>query len=82
MTLVGEKDFKPYEHYYYKTDKGWIHGYKNEDGIVFLEQDGKPVLDKNGKFVTFDGSNLSDIELIPFDDMPGYEKHDDSVYHK
>ena len=82
VTLVGEKDFKPYEHYYYKTDKGWIHGYKNEDGIVFLEQDGKPVLDKNGKFVTFDGSNLSDIELIPFDDMPGYEKHDDSVYHK
>ena len=80
--MVGKDDFNPYEHNYYKTDGGWIHGYNDGNGLLFLEENGHPVLDNDGNDLTFDISEIDDENLIPFDDIPGYISHDDGVYEE
>ena len=80
--MVGKDDFTPYEHTYYKTDDGWIHGYNDGNGLLFLEENGEPVLDNDGNYLTFDISEIDDENLIPFDDIPGYISHNDGVYEE
>ena len=80
--MVGTDDFTPFGHTYYKTDRGWIHGFNDGKGLLFLEENGQPVLNKDGSFHTFDISDFDEDNLIPFDDIPGYVKHNDGVYEK
>ena len=68
---------------WYNMDCTWDDvGYNDSNGLLFLEENGKPVLDNDGNYLTFDISEIDDENLIPFDDIPGYISHDDGVYEE
>ena len=75
----GTKDYPPYEHYYHEGDTGWAHGYYDGNKLVYLEEDGQPKRTASGEFETVDVSASFDDARL-YADVPGYVKHDDSIY--